>query len=208
MSQYLDPYHKHIITSSTPNSSGEYLVSNASTTSLPRSQNNFILSSNENNSYTSLINQQSPLQHTHHHHHHVQQQDSSLVADSSNVLHNHIATKKEENEKSSRSRRHYHVSQSCNPCMGHLISKRDKSVDKDNASLDAYDLASPCCEANCVPVKRRSRHHKEHHHKYKHKERPPRPKSQSNVTTQIPSSSHIHTYESAKHVSFILSYKC
>lgn len=199
--QYLDPYHKHIIKSSSPNSSGEYLVSNTSSTSLPRSHNNFILSSNENNSYSSLTNQQSPLQRIHHHHHHVQ--DPSVAADFSNVLHRKKSSgsnvDSEGNEKP-KSRRHYHVSHSCNPCMGHFISKRDKSVEKDNASLDAYDLASPCCEANCVPVKRRSRHHKEHHHKHKHKDRPPRPKSQSNVTTQIPSS-HVHTYESAKHVS-------
>jgi general receptor for phosphoinositides 1-associated scaffold protein len=121
------------------------------------------------------------------------------------VIHQSSGKKKSGDEKASKSRRHYHVGHSCNPCMGHFISKRDKSTDKtDNASLDAYDLASPCCgDANCVPVKRRSRHHKEHHHKHKHrdKDRPPRPKSQSNVITQIPAGSHIHTYESAKHVS-------
>lgn len=155
------------------------------------------MSSNENNSYTSLTNQQSPLQRVHHHHHHVQ--DSS-GADFSNVIH-----KKKKNEEKSSKTRHYHVGHSCTPCMGHFITKRDKSVEKDNASLDAYDLASPCCEAtNCVPVKRRSRHHKEHHHKHKHrdKDRPPRPKSQSNVTVQT-QGGHIHTYESAKHVSFL-----
>lgn len=155
------------------------------------------MSSNENNS---LTNQQSPLQRVHHHHHHVQDSSGS---DFSNVIHK----KKKGDEKSSKTR-HFHVGHSCNPCMGHFITKRDKSVDKDNASLDAYDLASPCCEANCVPVKRRSRHHKEHHHKHKHREkdRPPRPKSQSNVTVQT-QGGHIHTYEGAKHVRLILVYK-
>ncbi len=147
------------------------------------------MSSNENNSYTSLINsQQTPLQRVHHHHHHV---PDSSGTDFSNIIH-----KKKKGEGKSR---HYHVGHSCTPCMGHFIAKRDKSVDKDNVSLDAYDLASPCCEPNCVPVKRRSRHHKEHHHKHKHKERPPRPKSQSNL------SGHIYTYEGAKHVSIYWS---
>lgn len=102
-------------------------------------------------------------------------------------------------QKSSKSRRHCHVGHSCNPCMGHLI-RRDKGNDKDNTSLDAYDLASPCCEPNCVPVKRRSRHHKDHHHKHKHrdKERPPRPRSQSHASTQVENPMH---YDSVKHVS-------
>lgn len=178
----MDPHQKYIFKSSTPNSSGEYLVSNASS-SLPRSHNNFC---NENTSYSSLSTQQqqSPSQRvtsTHHHHHHV--------PDGSN----------EQPQKAAKTRRHYHVA-NCNPCMGHFISKRDKSADKDNTSLEAYDLASPCCDPNCVPVKRRSRHHKEHHHKHKHrdKDKPPRPRSQSHASPQM-QTAHVH-YD--KHVSF------
>ena len=185
----MEPHQKYFIKSTTPNSSGEYLVSTASS-SLPRSHNNYSISQNENQtSYSSLSNQQqSPAQRTqqvstHHHHHHV--------PDGSN-----------EQQKSSKSRRHYH-GHSCNPCMGHFISKRDKSVDKDNTSLDAYDLASPCCDPNCVPVKRRSRHHKEHHHKHKHrdkdKERPPRPRSQSHASPQM-QTAHVVYDNSMKHV--------
>lgn len=176
----MDPHQKYIFKSSTPNSSGEFLVSNASS-SLPHSHN----FSNENTSYSSLsTQQQSPSQRvttTHHHHHHVPDVPS------------------EQPQKASKSRRHYHVA-NCNPCMGHFISKRDKSNDKDNTSLDAYDLASPCCDPNCVPVKRRSRHHKEHHHKHKHrdKDKPPRPRSQSHASPQM-QTAHVH-YD--KHVSF------
>lgn len=197
----MDPHQKYIIKSSTPNSSGEYLVSNASS-SLPRSHNNFAISSNENNSYSSLSNQQSPSQRsqvTHHHHHHV---PDGSNGDFSNA-HQHIS--EQPSQKSSKSRRHYHGN-SCNPCMGHFISKRDKSADnKDNTSLDAYDLASPCCDPNCVPVKRRSRHHKEHHHKHKHrdkeKDRPSRPRSQSHASPQM-QTAHVHYDNSGKHVRF------
>jgi hypothetical protein len=177
-----------MIKSSTPNSSGEYLVSNAS--SLPRSQTNVFMSSNENNSFSSL----NSMQHSHHHHHH-HTQESPVSLDFSNSSQPPQQQQQQQQQSYSDSkvssskanRRHYHVGHSCNPCMGHFI-KREKSTDKDNTSLDAYDLASPCCEPNCVPVKRRSRHHKDHHHhKHKHrdKERPPRPRSQSHASSQM-----------------------
>ncbi|XP_053684161.1 uncharacterized protein LOC128734147 [Sabethes cyaneus] len=95
----------------------------------------------------------------------------------------------------SSSRRHLH-GHSCNPCMGHFLRSSDKTgkgAEKDNTSLDAYDLASPCCDPQCVPTRRKSKHHKDHHHKHKHrdketkeggKDRIPRPKSQPHISPQ------------------------
>lgn len=101
----------------------------------------------------------------------------------------------------SSSRRHLH-GHSCNPCMGHFLKGSSKGAaaggngnggDKDNTSLDAYDLASPCCDPQCVPTRRKSKHHKDHHHKHKHrdkevkegKDRIPRPKSQPHISPQM-----------------------
>ncbi|KAM8710158.1 hypothetical protein ACLKA7_016883 [Drosophila subpalustris] len=70
--------------------------------------------------------------------------------------------------------KHCHAGHSCNPCVGHFRwkSSQEKSHSNgDNVSLDAYDLASPCCDTQCVPSRRRHRQHKEHVHKHKHRER-------------------------------------
>uniref|UniRef100_A0A182KHA0 PDZ domain-containing protein n=1 Tax=Anopheles christyi TaxID=43041 RepID=A0A182KHA0_9DIPT len=98
---------------------------------------------------------------------------------------------------SSRRSGHLH-GHSCNPCMGHFMrsssSDKARGGEKDNTSLDAYDLASPCCDPQCVPSRRKSKHHKDHHHKHKHrdregkesggKDRIPRPKSQPHISPQ------------------------
>uniref|UniRef100_A0A182QRG5 PDZ domain-containing protein n=1 Tax=Anopheles farauti TaxID=69004 RepID=A0A182QRG5_9DIPT len=124
-----------------------------------------------------------------------QQQQQQPSASPTKSLHNYDT--KATKAGSSRRSGHLH-GHSCNPCMGHFLrsssSDKHRAGEKDNTSLDAYDLASPCCDPQCVPSRRKSKHHKDHHHKHKHrdretkesagKDRIPRPKSQPHISPQ------------------------
>ncbi|XP_053664462.1 uncharacterized protein LOC128713625 [Anopheles marshallii] len=135
-----------------------------------------------------------------------QQQQQQASASPTKSLHNYD-TKATKSSSSGTSRRSGHLhGHSCNPCMGHFLrsssssSDKNRSGEKDNTSLDAYDLASPCCDPQCVPSRRKSKHHKDHHHKHKHrdregkehggKDRIPRPKSQPHISPQLQQQQH------------------
>lgn len=174
--QYRDSGHRYILKNDSKHSSGECVassgilntsVSNSTITTaavgVQRSKSDYHYlvqrqpSSENSTSYTSLSSQKTtPVVIPHFHHPHYpnyvqfvpppkvtgEKPKSTAAASISN---------------NNKSYCHSHI---CGPCLAlsrsrekvKLMSeKQSQDQDKDNTSLDAYDLASPCCDAHCVP---------------------------------------------------------
>lgn len=164
------------------------------------------------------------------HHHHHQQHSQQKQPHKQSLVDEHDPAMNQSSDrktaKSSSGSRHCHGGHSCNPCLGH---RKDKTANTtggsgggDNVSLDAYDLASPCCDPHCVPtryiylshkllvriininrstqIRRRTRHHKDHHHKHKHrdkeqKDQRQRPRSQSHADSPAMHASNVQPHK-------------
>lgn len=132
--QYLDPHYRYMLQPSS-SSSGEYLL----TFEQPhykseQQQQHFIVK-------TPCDQQQSILQQQ-------QQQQRQMKV-------NQINGPQSKGRKTQEPC-HSYTGHLCNPCI-------QPNNNADNTSLEAYDLASPCCDPHCVPsARRRSRNHKDH----------------------------------------------
>lgn len=169
--QYLDPHCRYILRPSTSSNSGEYLLSIGPPARSKSDHQNFVASSASTRSPSTGDASSHSQHHRQHRHHssssnqygastHQQHSPSNNIQSSSTQINNveqqqpqmnnkdqQTTTTEPKNSSSSKSGRHCH-GHSCNPCMSH---KKDKLNNGDNVSLDAYDLASPCCDPHCVP---------------------------------------------------------
>lgn len=125
--QYLDPQCRYILKPST-SSSGEYLLSIGPPSRSKSEHQSFYNSNDLNTSQENFEN-------------HTDENVTTAHGGSS-------GTGSGGGGNTSKSRSHCH-GRSCNPCLG----QRDKQNNGDNVSLDAYDLASPCCNPECVPTR-------------------------------------------------------
>lgn len=127
--QYLDPQCRYILKPSTSNS-GEYLLSIGPPTRSKSEHQQFFNQSNSLSHDDLNISLDDGIDQNHH----------------ENVKNSSAAAAAAAAQCNSNARSHCHK-RSCNPCLG----QRDKQNNGDNVSLDAYDLASPCCNPECVP---------------------------------------------------------
>lgn len=131
--QYLDPRYRYVLKPSTSSSSGEYLLS-IDPSKRNKNENTQFYNNSGIQREPNLNNSNGEFEGT-----------RNYRCQTSNSKNNH----KDSERKSSKTRRHCH-GHSCNPCFSH---KKDTYNNGDNVSLDAYDLASPCCNPQCVPTR-------------------------------------------------------
>lgn len=128
--QYLNPHCRYILRPSTSSGSGEYLLNIEPPTRSKSEHQQF---------YVAVATNET-----------LENHDSSAKSECKhNKNKESDLPRNAEQKKTSKSRRHCH-GHSCNPCLGR---KPDKQNTGDNVSLDAYDLASPCCNPQCVPTR-------------------------------------------------------
>ena len=153
--QYLDPRYRYILRPSTSSSSGEYLVSVGPPSRSRSDYQQFMVRASSTENTNSSPNQQNtqqqqqqqtnPNSHQHYHPHHHQSHEQ--VAGTITAATTAPTTRNQHDQQKSGKHCHGH---SCTPCMGHFVNKEKNG---DNTSLDAYDLASPCCDPHCVPTR-------------------------------------------------------
>lgn len=166
--QYSDPNRRYVFKNDSKNSSGECVAAAVPATAVvsgggvqrSKSDYHYLVarqpSSENSTSYTSLSSSQkvTPVVVPHYHHPHYPNYVQFVAPPKGG--------EKQKSSNSSNNNKNYCHSHICGPCLA-LSRSREKvkiisgqqsqDQDKDNTSLDAYDLASPCCDAHCVPTR-------------------------------------------------------
>ncbi|KRT79551.1 PDZ domain-containing protein [Oryctes borbonicus] len=172
--QYLDPHYRYMLQPST-SSSGEYLLTFEQPRYKTEQQQHFIVKT--------PYDQQQQTQQQHH-------QKTTLKSNQTNGSMGLNKTRKVQEHCNS------YTGHLCNPCM-------QPNNNADNTSLEAYDLASPCCDPHCVPSSRRkSRNHKEHRKRdSKTEETQTDPQDQEDAHQQVRSRPHSTSSQTQTHSS-------